>query len=189
MHDDRTVLAYHGCDAATAARLLAGESFEPSANDYDWLGHGIYFWEYGLDRAARFALEQQRRGKVQAPAVVGVVLRLGLCFDLLDTRFTADLAQAYVRWAASLRAESHPLPTNAGPAPDRKLRRRDCAALNWYLATMAKAGTGYDTVRCAFVEGAPVFEGSAIHHETHVQIAVRNPGCILRVFDPTMETP
>ena len=28
-----------------AERLLAGEPFQKSINDYDWLGHGIYFWE------------------------------------------------------------------------------------------------------------------------------------------------
>jgi hypothetical protein len=189
VHEDRTVVGYHGCDAQVAARLLEGAPFVPSTNDYDWLGHGIYFWEYGPDRAARFALEQQRRGKVQVPAVVGVVVRLGTCFDLLDTRFTADLAQAYARWAALLRAQHRPLPSNTGRDPDRKLRRRDCAALNWYLAAAAATGTVYDTVRCAFVEGVPVFEGSAIHHETHLQVAVRNPRCIVRVFDPTIEAP
>lgn len=47
MKYDRTVIAYHGCDVETAERLLSGEPFKPSQNDYDWLGEGIYFWEYG----------------------------------------------------------------------------------------------------------------------------------------------
>ncbi len=46
MRYDRTVLAYHGCDAAVAERLLRGEPFRKSENDYDWLGAGVYFWEY-----------------------------------------------------------------------------------------------------------------------------------------------
>ena len=57
----RTVTAYHGCDRATAAKLLAGRSFNPSENDYDWLGRGIYFWEFGPDRAYRFAQEKRDR--------------------------------------------------------------------------------------------------------------------------------
>jgi len=122
------------------------------------------------------------------PAVVGVVLRLGTCFDLLDTRFTSDLSQAYARWASLLLSQHRPLPSNTGSDPDRKLRRRDCAALNWYLKEAEATGTVYDTVRCAFVEGEPVFDGSAIYHETHLQIAVRNAHCIVRVFDPTIET-
>jgi len=39
-----------------------------SQNDYDWLGSGIYFWEYGADRALRFAHDQKARGKLETPA-------------------------------------------------------------------------------------------------------------------------
>jgi hypothetical protein len=35
------VLGYHGCDAEIAEKLLRGEPFEQSQNDYDWLGHGV----------------------------------------------------------------------------------------------------------------------------------------------------
>lgn len=42
----RMVIGYHGCDAATADVVLSGNySLQPSDNDYDWLGKGIYFWE------------------------------------------------------------------------------------------------------------------------------------------------
>ena len=34
-----------------AAVLLRGEPLQPSENDYDWLGRGIYFWEHGPQRA------------------------------------------------------------------------------------------------------------------------------------------
>jgi hypothetical protein len=33
MRHDRVVLAYHGCDALVAARLLAGEPFQNSENE------------------------------------------------------------------------------------------------------------------------------------------------------------
>src|SRR3954470_17289769 len=95
MRHDRVVLAYHGCDAGVAARLLGGEPFQRSENDYDWLGAGVYFWEYGADRALGFAHDQQRRGKVTEPAVVGAVVQLGDCFDLMDTAYTQDLAAAF----------------------------------------------------------------------------------------------
>jgi hypothetical protein len=48
MKYDRIVIAYHGCDADTAERLLRGEPFKKSQNDYDWLGSGIYFWDMAL---------------------------------------------------------------------------------------------------------------------------------------------
>jgi hypothetical protein len=181
---DRIVLGYHGCDLDTAARLLDGESFKPSVNDYDWLGEGIYFWEYGADRAFRFAEDQQKRGKVKTPAIVGALVQLGNSFDLLDTRFTSDLATVYARWKAKMEADGLPIPTNEGKTPDKKLRHLDCAVLNWYLDQLKDAGNAFDTVRACFVEGAPVYEGSGISSEAHIQVSVRNPECILGVFRP-----
>lgn len=40
------LLGFHGTDEETAEKDLAGEALESSANEYDWLGYGIYFWEY-----------------------------------------------------------------------------------------------------------------------------------------------
>lgn len=83
---DRTVIAYHGCDGDVARRLLDGEPFLTSNNAYDWLGGGIYFWEFGPDRALAFAEEQVRRRRIKTPAVIGALLLLGECFDLLDLK-------------------------------------------------------------------------------------------------------
>ena len=186
MRHDRTVIGYHGCDAAVADRLLAGQSFKPSDNDFDWLGSGVYFWEYGADRAMRFAMEQCARGKVATPAIVGAVLQLGRCFDLLDTRFTGDLAAEYAAWEAIMREAAIPLPVNAGAAPDHKLRRLDCAVVNWALGMQVRrGGVAFDSVRGGFVEGERAFPGSGIYKETHVQIAIRNQECILGVFRPS----
>src|SRR5215510_4046312 len=133
MRHDRVVLAYHGCDAAVAERLLDGEPFRPSENDYDWLGAGVYFWEYGPDRALQFAREQQRRGRVAEPAVVGAVVQLGNCFDLMDTAHTRELARAYRQYRSIVARDGTALPRNAGTTPDKKLRRLDCSILNHYL--------------------------------------------------------
>ena len=117
MRYDRTVIAYHGCDAAVAERLLAGESFKKRQNDYDWLGEGIYFWEHGRDRAMRFAEEQQQRGKVKAPAVIGALIQLGRCFDLMDTRLTMELPEAFEIFRSSRRKNGGNLPVNEGATP------------------------------------------------------------------------
>ena len=183
MRYDRTVVAYHGCDATVAERLLRGEPFRRSENDYDWLGTGIYFWEYGADRALRFARAQQRRGRIAAPAVVGALVQLGMCFDLMDTRFTEELADAYRTFAALQIRAGAALPRNTGRTPDQKLRRLDCSVLNFYFAG---TGEAFDTVRCGFPEGDRAFPGSGIFCESHVQLAVRNPACILGVFRPTL---
>jgi hypothetical protein len=187
MKYDRTVIAYHGCDAETAERLLGGESFKKSQNGYDWLGEGIYFWEYGADRALKFAHDQKKRGKVQRPAIVGALVQLGRCFDLMDTRFTEELPFAFDTLKKLHEEHARPLPENAGKTPDKLLRHRDCAVLNFYLGWLVQhRGVAFDTVRCGFVEGPPAFEGSGIRHRSHVQIAVRNPACVVGVFRPTM---
>lgn len=188
MRHDRIVLGYHGCDADIAERLLAGEPFHRSQNDYDWLGTGVYFWEYGADRALRFARDQQRRGKLREPAVVGALVQLGHCFDLMDTSFTRDLAFAYASFRRHAGGKGEALPRNAGSSPDKKLRRLDCSVLNYYLDSEERGGNAFDTVRGGFVEGDRAFPGSGIFRESHVQIAVRNLACILGVFRPTVKS-
>ena len=187
MKYDRMILAYHGCDAEVAEHLLRGGTFRPSQNDYDWLGDGVYFWEYGADRALQFARDQANRGKLTNPTVVGALLQLGRCFDLMDTRFTNELSVAFKMMKESREEAGEPLPVNEGVTPDKLLRRRDSAVLNYYLEWLQEIGAPYDTVRCGFVEGPPAYEGSGIQCQSHVQIAVRNPACIVGVFRPTME--
>jgi hypothetical protein len=187
MRYDRTVLAYHGCDEAVARRLLSGEPFKKSRNTYDWLGEGVYFWEYGHARALQFAREQQGRGKVEAPAVVGALLQLGRCFDLLDTRFTGELRRAFEWFRDVETSQGKELPVNQGATPDRLLRKRDCAVINFYLKLLGERGEHYDSVRCSFAEGQPAYEGSGIFQKSHIQVAIRNPACILGVFRPSCE--
>jgi len=60
------VLGFHGCDRRVAERVFAGKStLKSSENDYDWLGHGVYFWENNPQRAMDFRSARehaQRRG-------------------------------------------------------------------------------------------------------------------------------
>jgi hypothetical protein len=180
----RVVVGYHGCDAQLAQRVLAGEcQLLPSTNEHDWLWHGIYFWEFGYDRAVRWA--QERAAKRGVPgAVLGAVIELGACFDLLDTRATRERAS----WAEILAGELEklcvPLPRNTGG--DFKARKLDCAIINYTLKMLSQQGTTYQTVRCGFVEGPPVFERgavrTAIQLETHIQVAVREPQQIVKFF-------
>ena len=80
------ILGYHGCDQAVAEKLLAGDSFEKSQNDYDWLGSGIYFWEANPKRGLDFPEQAMKRpgSKIKVPAVIGAVVDLGNCLDLMS---------------------------------------------------------------------------------------------------------
>uniref|UniRef100_E6PHU9 Uncharacterized protein n=1 Tax=mine drainage metagenome TaxID=410659 RepID=E6PHU9_9ZZZZ len=55
------MLGFHGCDKSVGEALLAGEKFKQSANVYDWLGSGIYFWESDPRRGLEWAVERSKR--------------------------------------------------------------------------------------------------------------------------------
>lgn len=179
MRYDRTIIGYHGTDQKTAERILSGEPFRPSTKDYDWLGTGVYFWEYGYDRAVRWAEENYG----DSPAVVGALIQLGSCYDLLDTRFTHDLADGAALFDEQWSGDA-PRPQNRGRG--RKARFLDCAVINWWLTQLqaVEDGPTYQTVRCGFNEGEPVYAGMEILRESHVQVAVRDLESILGVFRP-----
>lgn len=186
----RLVVGYHGCDRSTADRVLRGGALTPSQNPWDWLGHGIYFWEQSIERAWEFAHEQQRRGKLTTPAVLGAYLHLGRCFDLTDRWATQQLGDWYSRCNGTMQKLGKALPTNR-PAlrgdHDLLLRNLDCTVLNFAMQgiDVREGRLHFQTVRGVFVEGDPAFPGSRIHGKTHVQVAVRDPSVVLGYFLPT----
>jgi hypothetical protein len=119
-----------------------------------------------------------------SPAVVGAVIQLGRCFDLLNEAITAILARTHHDLSEAFLVEGKSLPENKGL--DRKRRTLDCLVINDCLNRLHQRGLAYDTVRGAFVEGLPVYPGAGFSRETHLQIAVRNPACILGVFRPNL---
>jgi hypothetical protein len=184
----RTVLGFHGCTEAFARRLLTGElpvrDWHWSKNVWDWLGHGIYFWEHSPHRALRWAKENYEP-KGEKAAVVGAVIQLGDCFDLLNEAVTGLLAESFTQLEQAFQSKGMTLPHNTGK--DWKRRERDCLVINDYLAGLESKGKKYDTVRGAFTEGEPVYPGAGFSREAHIQIAVRNIHSILGVFLPTFE--
>lgn len=181
----RLVIGYHGCDAAVAkAAIHDGTPLAPSVNDYDWLGAGVYFWEYGPDRALEWATEKKRKGEIKKPAVVGALIHLGNCFDLLDTHHTGILGDAFAEFQSILSGERKAIPKNSG-GPDQLRRERDCALINWLMERFESKGSPFQSVRGIFAEGPPAFEGSGIRLKSHIQIAVRDPSCVLGYFRPS----
>jgi hypothetical protein len=179
----RTIIGYHGCSRAFAEDVLLGrtkiEQWQPSQNVWDWLGHGIYFWEHSPGRALRWAQEHY-----PDPAVLGAVVQLGRCFDLLDESITTLLADGYARVAQAFAEQGNQLPNNAGAGG--KLRKLDCLVINDSLQHLAHQGIEYDSIRGAFLEGDPVYPGAGFSTETHIQLAVRNSACLLGVFLPNL---
>lgn len=176
------VLGYHGCEKAVGERILSGESFKESSNDYDWLGPGIYFWEANPLRGLDFARETRKRraSNIKQPFVIGAVISLGLCLDLTTTAGVEQVRAAHSYLAASAATSNVEMPQNA---PDGRLRRLDCAVIQMvHTARRDRNDEPIDTVKGVFLEGQPIYEGSGFYERTHIQIAVRNHECIKGVF-------
>lgn len=186
------VLGFHGCDKSICDAVLRdGKGLSASRNDYDWLGHGLYFWENSPSRAMEYAVhlrERPLKGRkgIQTPAVVGAVIDLGYCLNLLDYRFPPLLAQAYARLDAAFKMAGQPLPNNACPVDGVPLRRcLDCAVIEMLHTRMVRDGEApFDSVRAAFREGEPVYPGSAFFCKDHIQLCIRNPKCVKGYFLP-----
>jgi len=168
------VLGYHGCNAAARNRLLASEPFKPSSNDYDWLGHGVYFWEANPVRGLQWAQQQG----LARPCVVGAVIDPGDCLDLLSATGIEAVRDAHRELLRSLRKVGTRAPRNSGGA-DRLKRSLDCAVIEYLLEITANR---YDTVRGIFREGRPIYRSAGFYERTHIQICVRNLECIKGVF-------
>ena len=118
----RIIFGYHGCDRRVADAVLAGKAkLQASENTYDWLGKGIYFWEHGPARAMEWAEQQAKRkgSRIKQPAILGAVIQLGNCFDLLDVLFTTKLSRYAAELEKVMTSVGQSLPANQrGPAGD-----------------------------------------------------------------------
>ncbi|ADV84219.1 hypothetical protein AciPR4_3465 [Terriglobus saanensis SP1PR4] len=181
------VLGYHGCDATTGEKLLNNEPFKQSENDYDWLGPGIYFWEANPRRALDWAHDlgkrKARRGSgTFKPFVVGAVINLGFCLDLITSNGIQAVEQAHKGLVATALSTHFTLPVNEG-GDDLLLRRLDCAVIQYLHAARKKQNEPeFDTVRGVFTEAKPLYENSGFRRKTHIQICVISPNMIKGVF-------
>lgn len=164
--------------------MLAGERPAPSENTYDWLGHGIYFWEANPARGLAFAYERQARQPeaVRDPCVVGAVIDLGFCLDLMSDMGIVVVRKAFDVLAESFARSGKALPTNR-LGDDRLLRSLDCLVINTLHEIRELEGQqAFDSVRALFVEGKPIYEDAGFHEKTHIQICVRDPASIEGFF-------
>ena len=165
------VTGFHGTSRASAAKIVTGE-FRPSRNEYDWLGEGVYFFQDAPQRALDWARERFGR----EAAVVMAMIDLDGCMDLLDLGWEGPLSQAYYRLEAEARANRRPLPHQSVGA-----HRLDAVVINLTADRLAEVGRPLRSVRAVFVEGEPLFPGSALAGRAHVQVAVRDRSAIRAV--------
>ncbi len=184
------VFGFHGLDEAIGRAVLNNETqLKHSKNSYDWLGHGVYFWENSFERARQYAEESQARkdSTIQNPFVIGAIIDLGNCLDLLDKKCLDLLRNAYNELELTLKEAGEELPTNAPFGAndfDFKKRELDCAVIRYALEMAADEGIYFDSVRAAFWEGEELYPNAGFKTHNHIQLCIINPDCIKGIFLP-----
>jgi hypothetical protein len=177
-HDyHRTIVAFHGTTQAVADRLVDGGPFTSSINKDDWLGSGIYFWEYAPKQAWWWAKTFKKKAE---PAVVGAMIRLGNCFDLLDPANVQSIKRLHDVMIDTWKTAGVEAPGNF-----RHRRNLECAVFNHYYDESAVEGKPIDSARAVHVptdKSKRIWKGSWICEEAHIQVCVRNPRNILAVW-------
>lgn len=183
------VLGFHACEKAIGEDLVSGrKGWKPSKNDFDWLGSGMYFWEKSPVRAERYAEELVKRGQIKEPMVVGAVINLGHCFDLLDARSLEHLRGQYDLLKTAAKRVGMKMPENKPVFKgdqDKLKRNLDCAVINtMHVQIKNSGGEAFDSVRAAFWEGKDLYPGAGFSEKNHIQLCIRNPNCIKGFFKP-----
>ena len=179
------IFGYHGCDESVAQMIFSGGRLNPSTNPWDWLGHGIYFWERSVARALRWANEtgQSPKSNIKRPIVIGAIINLGSTLDLADPESADLVTTAYHDFTNLCHLTGVQPPKNKGSGS--KARFLDCAVMNYLHSIRESEGQPpFDTVRGFFNEGQPVYPTAGLRSLDHVQVCVRNPRCILGFFKP-----
>lgn len=187
------ILGFHGCDEVLVDEVVNNKtSLKASENEYDWLGHGVYFWENSPSRALDYATylknnPQRAKNPIKKPAVIGAIIQLGFCFDLVDFEMLQLLKSGYHVFEAAWENEGKKLPTNkeVGHNGDLLLRELDCAVFETiHHIRTENTLPPFDSVRGVFWEGDPLYPKAGFKEKNHIQICIRNPNCIKGYFLP-----
>lgn len=206
MYDVRPnfIIGFHGCEESIRDKLITNPNeLVYSKKPYDWLGHGMYFWENNYTRAHLWAEDKKRNGSIKKPSVLGAVIHLGYCCDFLDSKYIQLIQQYYTSFKDLSEILGDELPKNKDvpndPNGDMLLRNLDCAVIeymhqcifnNWkkeFNKDGSSSIRNFDTTRGVFTEGGPAFEGAGLFEKSHIQVCVRNPNCIKGFFIPREE--
>lgn len=185
------LIGFHGCEKSVRDSIVSGTSMlKASENGYDWLGAGFYFWENNYERALEFANNPPGKKKFKVPSVLGAIIDLEYCLDLLDTRYLRLVKKSYFNFISSAGIDGIEIPRNrtVKGSTDKLLRELDCAVIeNLHDMQRQTKFESFDSVRGVFVEGDELYPGAGFHDKNHIQICIRNPNCIKGFFIPREE--
>jgi len=131
---------------------------------------------------------ERNNGAIKEPFVIGAIIDLGRCLNLMETKSIEILKQGYDLLKQSCHRAEIPLPKNK-----ELLRNLDCAVINMiHKFYKDEEKPSFDSVRGLFLEGEKVYTDAGFFKESHIQICVRNPNCIkgyFRVIKPDTDFP
>ena len=132
-------------------------------------------------------------GKIKVPFVIGAVIDLRNCLDLLNRQDLELLRSAHALFKKDRKAAGLEMPVNKkaprNQSPDKVLRSLDCAVIDYLHEITAKEDRPpglqpFDSVRGLFLEGEALYTGGGFKRKTHCQIAVKSDDCIKGYFLP-----
>jgi hypothetical protein len=206
------VFGFHGTTKDRAEKIIKDKTWIVGKNAYDWLGHGVYFFQDSPIRALLFAekrAEQNRQegktGMEVIPSVIRARISLENCIDFTDADWAPVLRIARKRLGRIAKSKKEPLPeqepikvrklprksnlirkgTYKGPLRKSALHNLDCAVSNLLLNDINPIFKVF-SLRSAFLDGYPCYRTSWLFDLSHVQINVQQPS---KVVDDEFEIP
>lgn len=185
-HQPFQIIGYHSCDREIGLKIINGiEELKPSNNSWDWLGDGIYFWEQNPERALEYAIEsskgtQYNKVPIKTPFVIGAIIQLGNCLNLVESESLSILSEAYIGLKKLHKETCKTMPVNS-----KSVRKLDCAVIRYVHQTRKETSQqSYESVRSAFSEGGKVYPTASFTQRHHIQVCVINPNLIKGYFLP-----
>lgn len=127
------------------------------------------------------------RQRIKTPSVIGAVIDLGYCLDLLDSEYLNLLKEGYYSLKETHEKYGLEFPQNLPLVKDGDLIKRnlDCAVIETIHQFNEDTNKPeFDSVRGVFFEGKDLYENAGFKRNNHIQIAIRNPNCIKGYFIP-----
>ena len=175
-HTPYQVMGFHSCDKMVGLDVIVGRTQLRSSNNiWDWLGEGIYFWEQNPLRALEYAIESAARKQfnkipIRTPFVIGAIIELGNCLNLIEPESLAILKRAYLGLTKIYEEGEKSLPRN-----ENDNRKLDSAVFrHLHKSRMESSNPPFETIRCAFGEGEPIYPGANFTTRLHIEICVLN---------------
>jgi hypothetical protein len=179
-------MGFHSCDKRVGLDVITGRTqLRASNNIWDWLGEGIYFWEQNPLRALEYAIESSNRKQfnkipIRTPFVIGAIIELGNCLNLIEPESLAILKRSYFGLTKIFEEGGKPLPRN-----ENDNRKLDSAVFkHLHKSRKDSLSIPFDTIRCAFNEGEPIYPGANFTARLHIEICVLNHNLIQGYYLP-----